>query len=97
MPELLNTSHSESNEGTRLIDRLEALLLDRMTGIADSVAAIQASKASCNDTDSAVVQYQGLSARLVTLEESVARLCTLLGRLDQEFQTHRNAPSHDGQ
>lgn len=102
MPESLNTSHCESSDTSR-IDQMEALLLERMTGIANSVAALQpasrtqGSQTSCNNTNSSVVQYQALSARLASLEESVARLCTLLGRLDQEFQIHRNASGHHEQ
>ena len=73
--------------GTRL-DRLETLLLERMAGIASSINELRGGEATPSDLAD---RYRNLSARLSLLEENFARICNVLGRLDQEFQALKSA------
>lgn len=78
------------NAGDERLERLETLLMDRMAGIASSIAELGAGGgAGANPAN----QYHTLNARLSLLEENFARICTVVGRLDQELQQLKNASS----
>jgi len=67
---------------------LETLLLDAMRGIGSSAGELRSSGEA---PPVLAEQYRSLSARLSFLEESFARICNLLGRLDQEVQILKNS------
>ncbi len=74
------------------LDRLETLLLDRMAGIASSIAELRTGGGAATDLAN---QCHTLSARLSLLEDNFARMCNVVGRLDQEVQALKSeAASH---
>ncbi|MDR3043281.1 MAG: hypothetical protein LBU75_03340 [Desulfovibrio sp.] len=69
------------------LDRLEALLTQGMAGIAASVGELKAA----GTRPAPAVQGGGLPSphveqRLTVLEEGFARMCMVVGRLDQQVQ-----------
>lgn len=72
-------------EDTRL-DRLETILLKRMAAIASSIAELKTGGGTAPEMANLTDQYRNLSARLSLLEENFARICNVVGRLDQELQ-----------
>jgi hypothetical protein len=98
-------TNAQETVSAQRLDRLEALLLERMAGIADSVAQIKtgggpkdAVGGEAGGPSTALAnQCHTLGARLSLLEESFARICNVLGRLEQEFQAFKDAAGRDGQ
>jgi len=68
------------------LERLEGLLLEGMEGLASSIGELKNGAAPPPDAD----RYHALSARLAALEESFARICNVVGQLDQEVRMLKN-------
>ncbi len=73
------------------LDRLETLLLERMAGIASSIAELKTGGGAGTDLAN---QCHTLSARLSLLEDNFARICNVVGRLDQEVQALKSAAAN---
>lgn len=67
------------------LERLEALLMQGMAGIAASVSELKAD-AGRSAPAGAGLADQSFGQRLSMLEESFARMCMVVGRLDQQVQ-----------
>lgn len=105
MAERIDRSHYESDEPAGSLEELEAILMNRINEsfISPSApnpagdtqsAAIPGSQPE-NDVALLTHRYQGLVSRLALLEESVARMCNLLGRVEQELAALKSRAARD--
>lgn len=79
------------------LERLEALLLQGMAGIAASVNELKAGGGQDAPAPASTgLADQNFGQRLSMLEESFARICMVVGRLDQQVQQLLNAAEKDG-
>jgi hypothetical protein len=103
MERTIDTSHCESSEPASSLEELEAILINRINGISNSAAPNTASDAPSvaipnqreNDVAWLTHRYESLVVRLALLEENVARMCNVLGRIEPEFAAFRSTLGRD--
>ena len=77
-------------------DQLETILLKRISGIASSLAELKTGSGAAVELAGLTDRYRALNARLSLLEENFARICNVVGRLDQELRALMTRANEDG-
>ncbi|MDR2743659.1 MAG: hypothetical protein LBB66_00400 [Desulfovibrio sp.] len=79
---------SEQSDGEDRLEKLQRLLLKGMADLATSIDELKSAEAGpASGVAQTAPGVRNIEQRLTILEEGFARMCLIVGRLDQQMQT----------